>query len=171
MKKSIIFICTIIIVASCSAYIGFRVGSEKMWANSSVYFASGEYFQLEQWNEPPGIDTRNLQYENRMRRHISETVQVYGRYKRSWTSKLDLGLGWDNSTQSIMSNVVNSYLDRSEVDYKSITFEEYWEIVQSRDPKLYSEVKIEDPELYKEFEEDVKNYLENIKYAIEYSRL
>ena len=166
MKTYLIGTILILVALTVRLYVGFTVGTEKMWANANVYFASGQHSELERRKYSQNEDGRVLQYEQIMRNNISKGIQIYGRYKGLWISRLNLGLGWDNSTDSIMKNVISWYQRDGEVDYYKIEFEDYWKTIESQDPEFFKKLELDDPEEYENIRSDSRAYLENIKSAI-----
>ncbi len=172
MKKYTLYSSCLILVGIFSGIAGFKIGTEKMWANATAYYTSGTLSRLEKLDGKLCSSENSLgELEDGMRSQLASAVQVYGRYSGSWISQLSVSTNWDDSTNRMMAPITEYYLNNSELDYKLMSLEEYWSYLQMADPQMYEKIRKDDPELFNKLRKEAIIYLENVKNAIGSGRL
>ncbi len=171
MKYKILIVLIAFIFLGIGCALGFKVGSEKMWANASVYYASPTIYALEKKNYGHPLDLTRESCKDQYSKQISSAVTSYSRYLNRWESKLASVVVWDLSTKRMGEALITYYIQNAEVNYAEISGSEYWKTLQNRNISFYEDMKISDPELYSQLESETITDLNNLKNAIKYHKL
>lgn len=171
MRNFILIALTALIFLAIGSILGFKLGTEKMWANASIYYASPAIYALEKKRYGYPLELTLESCKEQYSQQISTSVRSYARYLNRWESKLTLGTVWDRSTESMGKKLMTHYIKSAEVSYSEISEDEYWTHLQNKNISLYQEVKASDPELYAQFELEALVELRNLKNALEHHQI